>query len=234
MTSALSAIARSVEGHDVGKNDRVRQAVMGVEPRTHGVRDRMHAAKTLLEGRGTHRCGGQHLRACLDVLAVRIGPRQEPMDEPHALECDAIRERMEARCAECFETVHERVEAGGRGDRARQSDREFRVGNDDARHHLRVEDDFFLMRLLIEDDTGAADLRARARGGGDRNDRRDAGEVSPRPPVADVLEIPQRARLSRHERHDLADIECRAAAERHDTVVASGAVKRAGPPRRGC
>ena len=45
-----------------------------------------------------------------------------------------------------------------------------------------------------------------------------------RPPVADVLEIPQRASLPRHECHDLAGVERRAAAEGDDAVVIAGAV----------
>ena len=65
--------------------------------------------------------------------------------------------------------------------------------NDDARHHLRMKDDLLLMRLLVEDHAGAADFRARAGGGRHGDDRRDAGRVGARPPVADVLEVPQRA-----------------------------------------
>ena len=105
----------AVEGHDVGQNDGIGQAVMGVEPRAHRVRDGMHAAETLLKGGGAHRCGGQHLRACFDVLAVGAGARQVAMDEPHALERDAVRERMESRRAECLEAMDEGVDAGGRG-----------------------------------------------------------------------------------------------------------------------
>ena len=106
----------------------------------------------------------------------------------------------------------------------RQPDGQLRIGNDDARHHLRVEDDFLLVSLLVEDDPGPADFGAGAGGGRHGNHRRNAGGIRAGPPVADVLEIPQRARLSRHEGHDLAGIERRSAAERHDTVVAAGAV----------
>jgi hypothetical protein len=65
---------------------------------------------------------------------------------------------MEPWRAVCLEAVDERVYTGGRGHRARQPDRQFRVGNDDARHHLRVEDDLLLMRLLVEDDAGTTDF----------------------------------------------------------------------------
>ena len=45
--------------------------------------------------------------------------------------------------------------------------------------------------------------------------------VGARPPVADVLEVPQRSRLPRHEGDELADIERRAAAEGDDAVMAA-------------
>ncbi len=48
------------------------------------------------------------------------------MDEPHALERDAVRERMKARRAERFEAMDEGVDAGGGGDRGRQPDGQFR------------------------------------------------------------------------------------------------------------
>ena len=48
--------------------------------------------------------------------------------------------------------------------------------------------------------------------------------IGARPPVADVLEIPQRARLARHERDDLAGIQARAAAEGDDAIVRAGAI----------
>ena len=79
------------------------------------MRDRMHAAQTFLEGGGAHRGGGQHVRARLDVLAVRTGARQEAVDQPHAFERDAVGERMESRRAERLEAMDEGVDAGGRG-----------------------------------------------------------------------------------------------------------------------
>ena len=44
------------------------------------------------------------------------------------------------------------------------------------------------------------------------------------PPIADVLEVPERAGLARHEGHDLARVERRSAAEGDDAVVAARAV----------
>jgi len=49
-----------------------------------------------------------------------------------------------------------------------------------------MKDDLLLVRLLVENDAGAADFRTRACGGRDRDDRRDAGGVRASPPVADV------------------------------------------------
>src|SRR5258708_21542705 len=150
----------------------------------------MYAAQALLEGRGAHRGGGEHVRAGFDVRAVGTGAREVAMDEPHALEGDPIGERMKSWRAEGLEAVDEGVDAGGRGHRTRQPDGQFRVGYDDARHHLRVEDDLLLVRFLVENDAGAAHFRARARGGRDGDDRRDAGGVRARPPVADLLDNP--------------------------------------------
>ena len=47
----------------------------------------------------------------------------------------------------------------------------------------------------------------------------DARRIGPRPPVADILEIPHRPRLAGHEGDDLAGIERGAAAEGDDAVV---------------
>jgi hypothetical protein len=120
--------------------------------------------------------------------------------------------------------VDKGVDAGGGRDGTRQSDGQFGIQNDDARHHLWVKNDFLLMRFLVEDDAGPADLGAGARGRRDCHDGSDAGGVSAGPPVADILEVPQRAGLSRHEGHDFAGVERRSAAESHDSVVTSGAV----------
>ena len=81
---------------------------------------------------------------------------------------------------------------------------------------------FLVCVALVGDDAGAADLGAGAGGGRHRDDRRDAGGIGARPPVADVLEIPQRPGLAGHEGDQLAGVERRAAAERDDAVMAAG------------
>ena len=87
--------------------------------------------------------------------------------------------------------------------------------------HLRVEDDLLHPLGLVEDHTGAADLRAGPGGRRHRDDGRDPGGIGPRPPIRLVLEIPQRPGLARHEGDHLADVERAAAAERDDPVMAA-------------
>jgi hypothetical protein len=75
----------------------------------------------------------------------------------------------------------------------------------------------------LRDHAGAADFRAgpgRRRHG---DDRRDLVGVRARPPIADILEIPQWAALPGRKRDDLARVEARAAAEGDDAVMFSGA-----------
>ena len=90
------------------------------------------------------------------------------------------------------------------------------------RHHLRMEDHLLRVRLLVGDDAGAADLRAGAGGRRHGDDRRDRVRVGARPPVADILEIPDRPRLPGHEGDELAGIEAAAAAEGDDAVMLAG------------
>jgi hypothetical protein len=65
-----------VERHDIGKNHRIGKPVMGVEPRTDRMGDRVHAAEAFLERGGAHRGSSQHLLARLEVLAIDAGSRQ--------------------------------------------------------------------------------------------------------------------------------------------------------------
>ncbi len=60
-------------------------------------------------------------------------------------------------------------------------------------------------------------------GGRHGDDRRNAGRVGPHPPIADILEIPHRPRLPRHEGNDLAGIERAAATEGDDAVMMAAA-----------
>ena len=82
-----------------------------------------------------------------------------------------------------------------------------------------MEDHLLGVGLLVGDDAGAADFRAGAGGGRHRDDRRDRVGIGARPPVADILEIPDRPRLSGLEGDQLAEVERRAAAEGDDAVM---------------
>ena len=94
----------------------------------------------------------------------------------------------------------------------RHADSQFRVGNDDAWQHLGVEDDLLLMAFGIGDDAGAPHFRSSPGGGWNRDDGRDRVGIGAGPPVADILEIPDRAGLARHEGDHLAEVEAGAAA----------------------
>ena len=183
------------------------------------MRQRVDGAEPLLEGGRAHRRRAHHVRARLEVVAVGDRLRQILEDEPHALDRDAVGHRMVARRAIGFEAMGERVHAGAGGDEGRHADGELRIADHHARHHLRMEDHLLGVRRLVGDDAGAADLGAGAGRGRHGDDRRDPVGVGARPPVADILEIPERPRLPGHEGDDLAGIERRAAAEGDDAVM---------------
>ena len=186
----------------------------------------MHAAEPLLERGRTHARRRQHARACLDIAAVIAGAWQVGLDQAHALERNAIGKRMIARRAVGLEAMYERIQARGRGDRGRQADGQLRIADDDAGHHLRMEDDLLLVRGLVDDHAGAADFRAGTGGGRHGNHRRDAAALGTGPPVTHVLEIPQRPGLTGHEGDHLAGVERRATAECDHSIVAASAKNR--------
>ena len=76
---------------------------------------------------------------------------------------------------------------------------------------------------LVDDHRCTADFRARARGGRHGNDRGDAAFVGAGPVVADVFEIPDRARLAAHEGDELAHVQAAAATEGDHAIVVAGA-----------
>ena len=168
--------------------------------------DGVDAAKSLLEGRRPHRCSRKHLRARLEIGAVGAGARQVGRDQPHAFESDAVGERVKAGRAKCLEAVHEGVHAGRGGHRPRQADRQLRIQDHDSRHHLRVEDNFLLVRGLVENYAGPTNFRASAGRGRDRHDRGDAGGIRACPPITNIFEVPQRSCLAGHERDHFAGV----------------------------
>ncbi|MNT49817.1 hypothetical protein D3C72_1866920 [compost metagenome] len=114
---------------------------------------------------------------------------------------------MEERRGIGFEAMGKGIHARSRRDDLRHADRQLRIADDDAGQELRMEDDLLHMGLRIGDDAGAANFRT---GAGSRRNGDDWGDlrgVRPRPPVTDILEIPDRARLPGHEGDGLAEIE---------------------------
>ena len=105
-------------------------------------------------------------------LAATLGRFLER--EPDALDRDAVGERMIARRAIGFEAVRQRIEPGADRDEAAACRPSAGVGDDDFRHHQRVEDHLLGVRRLVGDDAGAAGLRAGAGGGRHRDDGEDA------------------------------------------------------------
>ena len=154
------------------------------------MRDGVHAAEAFLKGRGSHQCGRHHLGTRFDVLAIFAGPRQETMNEAHALERKSVGERMESGSAKRFEAMDQRIDTSRCRYRTWQPDRQLRIADHDARHHLGVEDYLLLMCLLIEDDARPPYFRAGAGGRRHGHDRRNAERIRPAPPVTDVLEVP--------------------------------------------
>ena len=160
--------------------------------------------------------------ARFDVRSVLHRLRQILENKTDALDRNAGRDRVIEFGAIGLEAMRQRIHAGAGGDEGRHADRQLRVGDHHLRHHLRMKDDLLGVRRLVGDHAGAADLRAGAGRRRHRDDRRDAPGVGARPPVADVLEIPDRALLPGHEGDELAGIEPAAAAEGDDAVMAAG------------
>ena len=115
--------------------------------------------------------------------------------------------------------MREGIQPGAGGDRPWHADGQFRVGDDDRGQHLGVKDDLLHMGFRVGDDAGAPHLGPGAGSGGDGDDRGNARRIGPRPPVADILVIPDGPGLARHEGDHLAKVEARTAAEGDDPVM---------------
>src|SRR3546814_11752081 len=87
-----------------------------------------------------------------------------------------------------------------------------------------MEDDLLVVGRLVEDDRGAADLRAGAGGGRHGDDGGDARRVDALPVVALVLEVEQRPHLAGHEGDPLGAVEAGAAAAGDDAPGAAGLI----------
>ena len=108
----------AVEHEHVGHEHAVGQPVMGVVERADRMRQRVDGAEPLLERGRAHRRRRHHVRARFEVVAVLHGRRQVFLDQPHALDRDAVGERVIERRAIGLEAMRERVHAGAGGDHA--------------------------------------------------------------------------------------------------------------------
>jgi hypothetical protein len=119
----------------------------------------------------------------------------------------------------------EGVQPGAGGDRLGHADGQFGVADHHGGQHLGVEDDLLLMRLseLVSTEARPTSEPVPAVVGTATMGWIAVG-VGAGPPVADILEIPDRARLPGHEGQRLGQIEPRAAAEGDHAVEAALAV----------
>jgi hypothetical protein len=161
------------------------------------------------------------ISARASMLVPSVGAGQVFLDEAHALKRDALAHRVEVRRAIGFQAMREGVHAGAGGDLRRHADGQFRIGDDHRGQHFRMEDDLLHMRFGIGDDAGAADFRAGAGRRRHGDDRRDAVGIGAGPPVADILEIPDRARLAGMKATILPRSRPGTAAEGDDAVMAA-------------
>ena len=192
---------------------------MGSEHRAHGMAHRVDRPQPLLERRRPHHRGRHHRRPRLEIRTALVCAGQIRDHQPHPLEGDSLAHRMEMRAAEGLDAVREGVESGPRRDRRGHSNRRLGIADDRDGQHPGMEDDLLHAGEGVGQHPGAAHLRSGARRRGHGDDRRDGVGVGPRPPVADILEIPHRTGLPGHERHQLSRVQRRAAAKRHDSVV---------------
>ena len=197
---------------------------MRVEDRTNRMAHRMDGAKPLLKGGGTHRRRAHHMGARLYVIRRRISTRQIVDHKAHALKRDALRHGVIMRAAEGLDAMRKGIKAGAGGDEIRHADRQFGIGDDDAWQHFRVEDNLLHMRLRIGDNAGPPNLGPGTGGCRHGDDRGDGVSIGAGPPVADILEIPDRPCLTGHKGNHLAKIKSRATAKGDHTIMPASLV----------
>ena len=146
------------------------------------------------------------------------------MHEAHPLERDALPHGVIEGRAIGLQAVGQSVHPRASRDRLRHADGQLRVGDDHRGQHLGVEDDLLHPRLGVGDDAGAADLGPGAGGGGKGDTGCNGVRIGTGPPVAHILEVPDRAGLAGHEGDHLAEVQRRAAAEGDHAVMAACAV----------
>ena len=158
------------------------------------------------------------LRAC-EVPAVAHGERQRARGDAHAFERDAVAQRMVFGRQVRLDVVRQRVHAGRGGDRRRQVERQLGIGEHASREQLRREDDLLHVRRVVRDHRRAADLRAGAGGRRQRDEIRQLAVDRPHVRMVPCV-FEDVARMRRHQRDRLGDVERRAAAQADHRVGA--------------
>ena len=199
---------------------------MRIVHRANRVAQRMYRPQPLLERSRPHRCRAHHVGARFDIGAVGIGARQILFHKPHPLQRNTLGHRMIMGRGKRLDAMGKGIQPRTRRDEFRHPDRQFRVTDHGGGQDLGMKDDLLHMGLGIGDHASAPHFRAGPGGGRHRDDRRDGIGIGAGPPVADILEIPDRSGLPGHEGHHLAQVQPRAAAKGDHPVMAPRVIGR--------
>ena len=110
-----------------------------------------------------------HFFFCIQCIRVVAGFFQIGEDEPQRLHCEQITERICLRGGVAFNSVAQRVDAGGSCDFAWQAADHLAVQNDRIRDHFGIDDADFQLFFGHRHDAVGRCLRAGTRRGGDHN-----------------------------------------------------------------
>ena len=170
------------------------------------VGQRMHGAQaTLKSGRPHGRCH-QHLCTCLKIGSISYSLGQKLAHQAYTFYGDTFSHRVIRRGTPGLKTVRQRIHAGGAGQCCGQSHGDDRVEDNDLGHHQGVKNYFFNLSRFIQNDRCPAHLGTSAGSGRHGNNGCDKRCICPGPVITDILQIPQRNTLSRHQRNRLACI----------------------------
>ena len=194
--------------------------------RADGMAERVDRAEPLLEGGRTHGRSAHHLAARLQIGAVGISAGQVVLDQPHAFQRDALAHRVVMRAGVRLDAMGKGIQPGAGGNELRHADGQFGVHDDLSGEHPRVKDDLLLVAFGVGYDARAAHFRPCPGGCRNSDNRRNGLGIRPCPPVADILEIPERAGLSRHEGHGFREVQTRTAAKGNHPVKAARVIDR--------
>ena len=117
--------------------------------------------------------------------------------------------------------MREGIKPGSGGNEIRHANGEFRIADHDCRQHLWMKDDLLYMACRIGDHRGASHLRAGSCCRWHGDDRRNRAGIGSCPPIANILEIPDRAGLPGHEGNHLSKIKPGASAKGDDAIMAT-------------